>query len=659
MTKFSEFFKDRLRIVEPMNANLIQKATVIFWLAITILQGSAINPFKEFQGLDDSYHWLITQSGKNMSIAKGEQFLTMGPLGFLDLADPSWHFGYSLSVIYKVFTAVLLWLSINQKFNTIYQNNNVRYLNSTAIVTFFSLVNPTSINLVIGMYLYKHKSKNLEVISWISLILVLFFVKFLPFTLAVLLYGLRSDLHKHLKKIAAGITLLLIIYISMVGIESFYSMLIGSFQIISGYNKNMSYDNLEYLDHYVYFFLFSVIIFFKIYTKINVLQKISLALIFYVIFRYGFVRHSVFHIIVTFSILCALSLQILCSQHKNRIHAIKERKTKNLLMFLIILLSIFYSIHAQKLLPFSKFNFLIQFVIAVFVVINIKQLVGISFFKYYSAIFVATFAVSGITPLNPIMPTIIKSSPLAFLERSSWSYDSFVSILTKNSEILESKYLKFDQSIELTNIASDNNFRGNFIQISYTTPINFEKNPQLKQFFPPSNPTSTWTRKLDEINAEWITNNEIDWIFFDGKNIGTRQLLNDSPLFYKYVVCNYSVYKSLESHLILEKNAKDKCSFIRNSFVNYNSTDSINYETSEFVYLISRSDIPLHHKLFSAFFKPFRNMYVNEKLVFAKDAGSGTLIRIPQELDFPGKFSLNGDTASELTFKEKTFFDIE
>jgi hypothetical protein len=50
---------------------------------------------------------------------------------------------------------------------------------------------------------------------------------------------------------------------------------------------------------------------------------------------------------------------------------------------------------------------------------------------------------------------------------------------------------------------------------------------------------------------------------------------------------------------------------------------------------------------------------VNNKLVFWKDAGLGTLIRIPQELDFPGKFSLNGDMTSELKFIEKSFFDIE
>ena len=104
---------------------------------------------------------------------------------------------------------------------------------------------------------------------------------------------------------------------------------------------------------------------------------------------------------------------------------------------------------------------------------------------------------------------------------------------------------------------------------------------------------------------------------------------------------------------------KELTDFIKNSFASYNITNSINYDTSEFVYLISRSDISLTDRLFSAFFKPLRNMYVNDKLVFWKDAGLGTLIRIPQELDFPGKFSLNGDTTSELIFREKWFFDIE
>jgi hypothetical protein len=164
-----------------MSSNAAQRISLAIWVAITILQGAAISPFKEFKGLDDSYFWLISQSAKNLSIVKGEQFLTMGPLGFLDLADPTWHLGYSLSVFFKLTTALVLWAGINQRFTLVYKNYHLRYMSTTVVATFFSLVNPVSINLTMGMLLYKHKSKKIEIISWVTMIYVLFFVKLLPF----------------------------------------------------------------------------------------------------------------------------------------------------------------------------------------------------------------------------------------------------------------------------------------------------------------------------------------------------------------------------------------------------------------------------------------------------------------------------------------------
>jgi hypothetical protein len=159
-----------------LDSRINQKIIMCFWFSFTILQGAAINPFKEFKGLDDSYFWLISQSAKNMSIIKGEQFLTMGPLGFLDLADPTWHLGYSLSVMFKIITATILFFGINQKLNHLIVNYNLRYITTALLTTFFSLTNPASINLIIGMLLYKHKNKKIEIFSWAVLINILFFI---------------------------------------------------------------------------------------------------------------------------------------------------------------------------------------------------------------------------------------------------------------------------------------------------------------------------------------------------------------------------------------------------------------------------------------------------------------------------------------------------
>jgi len=334
------------------------------------------------------------------------------------------------------------------------------------------------------------------------------------------------------------------------------------------------------------------------------------------------------------------------------------RKTYHFLTFFIIFNLAFYSIHAQTILPFSKFNFLIHFCIFIFLLININKLLYFNFFKYFAAVLVVTFAISGITPLNPVMPTVIKSSPFSLLERSEWTYNSFISVFTNNFSLLENKYVKFPKSANLTQIAYVNNFTGNFIQISYTTPLDFQRNSKLNELFPPSNPTSTFTSKLDQVNADWITKNSVDWIFFDGKSIGQRQLLNDSPNFYKYIACNYSVFKNIETYLILKKNTETKCINFESSIINYGGPNIYSIKSSDFVYLDYSSDFSLNYKLLSTIFKPLSNLYVNNRLIFLKDNKNGTLIRIPQELDLPGRFSLNGDADLELELTEKIFLNV-
>ena len=640
-----------------MSSNPVQKISLAFWVAITILQGAAISPFKEFKGLDDSYFWLISQSAKNLSIIKGEQFLTMGPLGFLDLADPTWHLGYSLSVLFKLFTALILWAGINQRFSVVYKNYQLRYVSTTVVATFFSLVNPASINLTIGMLLFKHKSKKVEIISWVTIIYILFFVKLLPFFLSILFLGLRDDIRKHLKKITITLILLIAFYALIVDIQNFLKMVLGSYEVSKGYT-NMRSDDFSYINHYLYFLVFSGIILSKTFKKFSLLQNISLFSVFILIFKYGFVRHDVFHVIVTFSIISSIGLYILSERTQTKREISNSRKAMIFISLCIIYTFIFYSIHAQEVTSRSKFNSLILMSIALYIATNFNKFLEKDFFRYWSAFIIATFAISGVTPLNPVMPTVIKSSPVSVIQRAVWTYDSINSTITGNRLNLEDKYVDKKSAEKLVEFISLNNIGGEFIQISYNLPLSFKQNSFLTERYLPSNPTSTFTNELDRTNLNWIEKKRIRWIFFDGKSIGSRQLLNDSPSLFRYIVCNYDVFAVAGDHLILETSNHSKCETFKSSSVYFDGDSDIDINSSDFVYLFDKRENPIWSKVLNVFWKPISDMYINGHFMFSKSYQAGTLVRIPTELDFPGSFSLNGDVSSPMKIRFKNFLDL-
>jgi hypothetical protein len=643
--------------VKLMSSNAAQRISLAIWVAITILQGAAISPFKEFKGLDDSYFWLISQSAKNLSIVKGEQFLTMGPLGFLDLADPTWHLGYSLSVFFKLTTALVLWAGINQRFTLVYKNYHLRYMSTTVVATFFSLVNPVSINLTMGMLLYKHKSKKIEIISWVTMIYVLFFVKLLPFFLSILFLGLRDDIRKHLKKIIFSLIFLIATYAITVNVQNFLKMMLGSYEVTKGYT-NMRSDDFSYISHYFYFLVFSGLIIGITIKKFSLLQNISLFSIFVLIFKYGFVRHDVFHIVVTFSIISSIGLYILSDRTQIEREFSRSRKALFFASLCTVYAFIFYSIHAQEVTNLSKYNYLILMSITIYIAANFKKLLAKDFFKYWSAFMIATFAISGITPLNPIMPTVVKSSPVSVIQRAVWTYDSILSSITGNQPNLENKYVDKESAIKLIKFLSEKNLGGEFIQISYNMPLNFEQNSFLRERYLPSNPTSTFTNELDIINLNWIEKKRIRWIIFDGKSIGSRQLLNDSPNLFRYIVCNYDVFATAEDHLILEISNHSKCETFKNTNVYFNGETDIQIDSSDFVYLYDERENSIWSKMLNVFWKPIGNMYINGHLMFSKSSEEGTLVHIPAELDFPGSFSLNGDVSSPIKIRFENLFNL-
>lgn len=643
--------------VQLMSSNPVQKFSLAFWVAVTILQGAAISPFKEFKSLDDSYYWLISQSAKNLSIIKGEQFLTMGPLGFLDLADPTWHLGYSLSVLFKLTTALILWAGLNQRFSVVYKNYQSRYISTTVVATFFSLVNPTSINLTMAMLLFKHKSKKIEIFSWVTIIYILFFVKLLPFILSILFLGLRDDIRKHLKKITITLILLIVFYALMIGIQNFLKMVLGTYEVSKGYT-NMRSDNFSYINHYLYFLVFAGIIISKTFSKFSLLQNSSLFSVLILIFKYGFVRHDVFHVIVTFSIITSIGLYILSDRTQKVREINNSRKAMIFTSLCIIYTIVFYSIHAQEISSRSKFNFLILISITLFVAANLNKFLEKSFFKYWAGFIISTFAISGFTPLNPVMPTVIKSSPVSVIERAVWTYDSINSIITGNRLNLEDMYVDKKSAEKLVEFVSVNNLGGEFIQISYNLPLSFKLNSFLTERYLPSNPTSTFTNKLDETNLNWIEKNRIRWIFFDGKSIGSRQLLNDSPNLFRYIVCNYDVFAVAGEHLILENSNHSKCETFKSSSVYFDGDSDIPINSSDFVYLFDKRENSNWSKVLNVFWKPSKDMYINGHFMFFKSYPAGTLVRIPTELDFPGSFSLNGNISSPMRIRFKSFLDL-
>jgi hypothetical protein len=649
-TKVSSIRDYRYRL-QLIGSNSVQKLSLAFWVAITILQGAAISPFKEFKGLDDSYYWLISQSAKNLSIVQGEQFLTMGPLGFLDVADPTWHLGYSLSVLFKLTTALILWASINQRFSVIYKSYQLRYLSTTVVATFFSLVNPASINLAIGMFLYKQRNRLLEILSWSILLNILFFVKYLPFAILLMFYGIRRDLHKYLKYVVLLNIFITVIYISISGVNQFMQMLTGSFLTLNGYVA-VSAENSTYINHYIYFLIFIVILYSKIHKQFNSVQKLALILIFYVIFKYGFTRHDVFHIIITFSVLLAISINNLYAEAKTRTH--KLNTNLQLLTLIILCNFVFFSIHSESIFSISKYTILILVVTTTYVLFNRKYLLANMYFKYFSVILVATFAISGITPLNPVMPPVIKSSPFSINERLKWSLDSFESLLfNKDNELVE-KYFNKKDSNELYKIISENDIEGNFMVLNYPIPLNIGAN--LVEFRPPINPVGAFTKQQDRMNLEWLYTTKLDWIFFDGNGIDPIQLLNQSPKFYSHIACNFSVYYTSNQYLILKNSGKDNCLKFKSTVISYRENSQYEINSKSFIYLVDNTRAPIVENIIKTLYKPLFALHYNNRVISLRNESEGDLIRIPSEIDFPGKFALNGDSLEVITLKKVFIF---
>jgi hypothetical protein len=288
----------------------------------------------------------------------------------------------------------------------------------------------------------------------------------------------------------------------------------------------------------------------------------------------------------------------------------------------------------------------------------INQILISEQFRYFSAFMIATIAISGITPLNPVMPTIIKSSPLSFNERAVWTYDSLLLPLTSSRISLENKYVNNAVSEKLKSVVALNDLRGNYIQFSYNIPLTFSENPFLNQLFLPSNPTSTFTYKLDKKNLNWMLKNKIDWIFFDGQSIGSRQLLNDSPYLFRYIICNYDVFANAGDHLILKLSTSQKCNGFKNKTLFFNGESNLEIDSSEFVYLIDTRKISILNKILNILWKPTNNLYLNNNLVFLKSNQKGTLIRVPSQLDFPGSFSINGDVTSQTKITYRNIFHL-
>jgi len=637
--------------VQQMSSNPVQKISLAFWVAITILQGAAISPFKEFNGLDDSYFWLISQSAKNLSIIKGEQFLTMGPLGFLDLADPTWHLGYSLSVLFKLFTALILWAGINQRLNLVYKNYNIKYISTTVIVTFFSLVNPTSINLAIGFFLYKHKNRTLEIFSWASVLNILFFVKFLPFVLCACLYGIRSDLYRHILKILFCTFVIISLYTSVVGVTDLYQMLSGSHQTLIGYGA-VSSDSSSNLNHYIYFTLFVIIIWRNTSKEFNIIQKLSLASLLFVIFKYGFTRHDVFHVIITFTVLLTMHIYLLSMKLQKT--SSKFNKTVRLITFITLSVFVFFSIHGEKILSLSKYVLFILILLIFLAIYHRDQINRYSYFKYYLIMIVATFAISGITPLNPIMPTVIKSSPFSIKERIEWSINSIFSLNSSDGYFLEQKYVRNKEVRSLNEFITQNDLKGNYILMNYSIPL--RTNIDLVEVRPPVNPVGAFTSDLDTKNLNWIISTDVDWIFFDGSGIDPIQLLNLSPKFFKYIACNFSYRYFDDSYLVLSKNAEDKCSNLKTIYLDFGGNYYKSYDTESFVYIKQSSKQPMGEDLIKMIFKPLYSLHVNDHRISLRNEVKGDLIRLPNQIDFPDKYSLNGDTLTSLSIDTRFVF---
>lgn len=641
-------YKHRVQLI---SSNPIQKISLAFWVAITILQGAAISPFKEFKGLDDSYYWLISQSAKNLSIVKGEQFLTMGPLGFLDLADPTWHLGYSLSVLFKLTTALILWAGINQKLNLVYTNYTIKYISTTVIVTFFSLVNPTSINLAIGFFLYKHKNKTLEIFFWASVLNVLFFIKFLPFVICACFYGIRSDLYRHILKILFCTFVIISLYTSLVGVTDLYQMLSGSYQTLIGYGA-VSSDSRSNSNHYIYFALFVIIIWRNISKKFNIIQKLSLASLLFVIFKYGFTRHDVFHVIITFTVLLTMYIYLL-SMKLQKTHS-KFNKSVQLITFMTLSVFVFFSIHGEKIFSLSKYVVFILILLIFLAVYHRDRIYEYNYFKYYLIMIVATFAISGITPLNPIMPTVIKSSPFSIKERVGWSIDSILSLNSSGDYFLEQNYVRNKETRSLYDFIAKDDLKGNYILMNYAIPL--RTNIDLVELRPPVNPVGAFTSELDTKNLNWIMSTNVDWIFFDGSGIDPIQLLNLSPKFFKYIACNFSYRYFDDSYLVLSKNTEDKCNDLKTIYLDFGGNYYESYDTESFVYIEQSSTHSMGEDLIKKIFKPLYNLHVNGRRISLRNEVNGDLIRLPNQIDFPDKYSLNGDTLNSFTIDTRFVF---
>jgi hypothetical protein len=55
-------------------------------------------------------------------------------------------------------------------------------------------------------------------------------------------------------------------------------------------------------------------------------------------------------------------------------------------------------------------------------------------------------------------------------------------------------------------------------------------------------------------------------------------------------------------------------------------------------------------------YKPLFALHYNNRVISLRNESEGDLIRIPSEIDFPGKFALNGDSLEVITLKKVFIF---